>query len=280
MKLQLSMCTLAALALAGYSHAGLVAHYTLDETSGNTAADSATADGAQDATKPGSSGGPLAWGPGVIGNAVILDGAQHLEAADAIGAGATALTLSAWINPAADSGESYHGIYATRSENWGLNIEGRFNDGNKHIDYRYDNQGGGSTGFDSPSGGILEGQWYHIALSWSTDGVDRTYNAYLNGVPLNPSVSSNVATVYQAAGQVWNIGHDPASLNRKFPGMIDDVAVYDMELNAANIAAIYAGGLAGLNAAQVGIVPEPSTVMLSLLAASGFGVVGMRRRLS
>ena len=114
------------------SQATLVAHYKFDEGSGTTATDSAGGD--QNAA---TNQGTIGWTPtGKIGGALDLPGNASLQVADAIGAGATAFTLSVWVNM--DDNPGYDGIFSARdTENWGLNVNGG-SAANLAFDYRFD----------------------------------------------------------------------------------------------------------------------------------------------
>ena len=90
------MAAMASLGLCSPTDADLVALYTFDEGSGSTAQDSATNEGFQTAQQ---NQGTIGWTTeGVIGGALDLPGDASLQAADAIGEGATALTIAVWVN--------------------------------------------------------------------------------------------------------------------------------------------------------------------------------------
>ncbi len=251
---------------AGSSHAVLVAHYRFDEVGADLTNALDSAGGDQNATK--NQGGAISSTAGQIGGAYDLPGNASLQAADAIGAGASAFTISVWVNM--DDTPGYDGIYQTRNENWGINVEGG-SAGALHYDYRFDNDpGGGSTGIDSAGGSAVVGTWQHVAMTWSASG---NYIAYLNGVESVRTASINVATVYTAGSQLWNICDDPCCNGRELNAQIDDLAVWDEELSATQILQIYNGGLAGLDA-PTSLVPEPGTATLALFG----GLLVLRRR--
>ena len=249
---------------AGLSHAALVAHYKFDDGSGSVALDSAGGD--QNAT---TNQGTVSWGSGVIGGAIDLPGNASLQAADAIGAGATAFTISAWVNM--DDTPAYDGIYAARAENMGLNVEGG-SSANLHFDVRYDNESGGSQGIDTANGSVVTGTWHHIAMTW-TSGSTSGGNVYLDGVNVG-SAPTNAATTYQGHLSTWNIGDDPCCGGRELNAQLDDLAVWDEALTEAQIGLIYSGGNAGLDAPTALAVPEPSSALLGLIGALGL----LRRR--
>ena len=223
--------------------AALVAHYKFDDEVGTTALDSATADGSQDAVTNQGTIGWLQFDEGLIGGALDLDGASSLQAPDALGAGATALTISGWINVDATAG--YKGVFSLRPTNWGLNVEGG-GASDYHADLRIANTGGGSQGIDSPNASIVAGQWHHLAITWTTDGVTSTGTGYLDGASVGSTTSG--ATAYDGANDMWNIGDDPCCGGREINAQIDDIAVFDTAMDAAGILQIYNWGLAGKDA--------------------------------
>ncbi|YCM43841.1 LamG domain-containing protein [Verrucomicrobiaceae bacterium 227] len=246
------------------SQATLVAHYKFDEGSGTTATDSAGGD--QNAA---TNQGTIGWTPsGKIGGALDLPGNASLQVADAIGAGATAFTLSVWVNM--DDNPGYDGIFSARdTENWGLNVNGG-SAANLAFDYRFDNPGvstGGSAGVDSPNGSAIVGTWHHIAMTWATDGTTGTGVAYLDGVQV-ATAPGGIESVYSGHLSTWNIGDDPCCAGRELNAQLDDLAVWDEALSPADIAKITAGGNNGLDApSALAAVPEPSTSLLGALAA-------------
>jgi hypothetical protein len=231
-------------------HAALVAHYRFDDEFGNTALDSATADGSQDAFRNQGTIGWSQFDEGLIGGALNLPGGASLQAPDALTSGATAFTISVWFNPRSEA-PAYDGIYVARNENWGVAYEGG-SAADVHIDFRIDNDpGAGSTGFDSPLGSITINTWHHVALTWTSDGSFASSAAYLNGQLVN-SVNSNtnpdMAKIYTGHLSTWNIGDDPCCGGREIDAQIDDLAVFNTALSSTEILQIYNWGLEGKDA--------------------------------
>lgn len=226
---------------------GLVAYYSFDEGSGSSAADHAINDGAQDALRVQ---GTVAWDrsdPRIGSSALSLDGSTSLRADDAIGAGATAFTISVWFKPAAED-PGYDGIFMARNENWGLAYVGS-DAASDRMDYRIDNNpNAGSSALVSADGSITVGQWHHAAMTWSTDGSTATARAYLDGVLISSTdstVHSSMAKIYTGYLSTWNIGDDPAASGREINSVIDDLAVFSEELTPQRVARIHSEGAAG-----------------------------------
>jgi hypothetical protein len=86
---------------------------------------------------------------------------------------------------------------------------------------------------------IQTGLWYHVAGTWnSTSGI----NIYVNGV-LEQSVP--VQTARSQSGQPLMIGNQPTFGPRLFNGLIDEAEIFDRELAAVEVQAIYSAGSAG-----------------------------------
>ncbi|MBK1832912.1 LamG-like jellyroll fold domain-containing protein [Roseibacillus ishigakijimensis] len=264
------------LACAASSQAALVAHYTFDESSGQTAADSAGTP--QNLT---TTNGTVAWTTGQMGGAIDLT-ADVMVANDAIGNGNN-FTISIWVNEA--SGQTgYRGIFTTGADfvdntsgdpivpgggedNWGINVEGT-----RQADMRYNNPTVGSShGVDVPA--FEQNVWQHLVMTFAGDGVSSTGGVYLNGNLIATITQPTFNDLsYNAGGQIWQLGTDRNNDSRRFTGLVDDLAIWDEALSDEQITALYNGGLAGLNAAEV--IPEPSSALLVL---SG-GLLALRRR--
>ena len=86
---------------------------------------------------------------------------------------------------------------------------------------------------------IQTGVWYHVAGTWdSTVGLKM----YVNGVLEN---TSPVLVTRSPSGQPLQIGNQPAFGPRLFNGLIDEAEIFDRELTAAEVQAIYNAGSAG-----------------------------------
>lgn len=87
---------------------------------------------------------------------------------------------------------------------------------------------------------LQNGQWYHVAVT----NVGQSFTLYLNGA----QVATGNMPVNTAAGSTFWMGRDTMTSvgdTRRLDGMVDEVAVYNRALNAAEIQAIYNAGSAG-----------------------------------
>lgn len=85
---------------------------------------------------------------------------------------------------------------------------------------------------------VVAGADYHVVAA-----VDPTGNAvlYVNGTPADSATYSNPGD----ASLALTIGYDPSVGTHHFDGAIDEVAIYDRVLTAAEIAEHYAVGTRG-----------------------------------
>lgn len=224
---------------------GLIALYKFDETEGESAADSAVTDGAQDAI---TDQGFVAWSEdGLIGGALSLDGGTSLSADDALSQGEDgtpgALTITGWFRTNTSGG--YKGVFTSRDTSagnpqlvWGLNVN---QDVPPNGDLRFANGAGASQG--SIVGPFQTEEWVHMAMTYTTDGFAAVGKAYLNGVLVN-TIDSNIRPTYASIGKYF-IGDDPCCGNREFNGLIDEISVWDVALTDSDVSSIYRNGLLG-----------------------------------
>lgn len=231
---------------------GLVALYKLDEGAGDSVSDSATSDGDQSSTAMTGTAGWTA--EGVVGSALDLDGSSFFSVPDALSTTDTAFTMTAWVKPT--SSGSYRGVFATRdleaspNLNWGLNVEGGIQG-----DLRFATSAT-SAGYDTP--GVVQGEWNHLAMTWSTDGITSVGKAYLNGAYVGEYTSdaNDLMTTYDSAG-FYLLGAEP-NPNRAFIGQIDEVGVWNVALSDEQVSDIYRNGIVGN-----GLVP-PTDIPLAI----------------
>ena len=182
--------------------------------------------------------------------------------------------MSAWFKPSSTNQEG--AIFQT---SMGYML---FNNNQLEEEFRYiiteDRQGGGGNQHDyrlDTSGIIMEDTWHFAVMTGTADNSEM--KAYLDG-----EFVGNLT--YQFTG--WNsdldyanIGAMMASLwpgNKEgvyFPGLIDEVALFDRALSAEEIGRYYQ---LGLNGQDLSVVPIPSA--LWLLGSGLIGLIGCRRR--
>lgn len=244
-----------------------VGFYLLDETGGTTTASDASGN-SRDGTYTGF--GDLA---GAQGNPGIPNGGtsvqfggndDHIEFGGAYSGlpnSADLFTLEAWIN-LGDVDPSNGGFavsYFRNNTNNRYHAIGVDDSGQAVIRQNQDGVSGSVTG----SVDLSDGSWHHIVGVFTNDGTADEDQLYVNGVLVGGGngPNSDGATDRIAIG----FRDNRSGGNGEFPGLIDNVGIYDYALSDTQIAAHYAAGI---------VIPEPSSV-----AAVGLlGLLGLRRR--
>jgi len=264
------------LALVTTGSADLVAHWPMNEGSGNTAADVV---GGHDGTLKGG----VAWageGSPMNGNALSFDGAQSgqhetdpgnvnwVDAGTFDVTGGTGLTLAAWIKPESfgigdarviNKGTSWSSadiwwMLSTIGDGTALRMRLKTDDGGPDA---------GTTTLASENGFLEAGQWQHVAGTY--DGSMMRLWVWKPGDALHSEIVSTAKTGTIAVDPTVTvaIGNNgpglPGGLSKTFHGAIDDVRIYNTALSQEEIAAL---------------IPEPVTIALLGLG----GLVVLRRR--
>jgi hypothetical protein len=236
-------------------HAGLVLHYTFDETSGTTAADSSGS--GRSGTLTNMSG--TEWTTGKVGGALSFDGTNDYVSANGYRGitGTSARTIAFWFNTSTgDNTFLHYGGGAGPQFRMGLNSAGSavVNSGNSAV--------------HPISGGFADGTWHHFAVTLPTGAVGTDVKLYMNGAP---STGSGATAINTSTSNDVRLGWNAFGVTGYFNGQLDDVRFYDYELSAGEVSV-----LAGTNSTA----PEPASVFasLGLLSAAGCGLREWRRR--
>ena len=209
-----------------------VAHWTLDETSGSSAADSSG--NGHTATV---NGGVTLGQTGQLGGAFDLNGSNgYLQATGYKGiTGGASRTVSAWIKTTADNADII---------SWGTNSNGQ-----KWVMRVQDTNGTSGALRVEVSGGYIvgstvvnDGQWHHVAAVLESDGSPNVNEVrlYVDGV-LEVASTTQATAINTASGDDVKIGNSQSN-NRYFDGSLDDVRIYDVALDAAQVAVLPTGG--------------------------------------
>ncbi|HOD82834.1 MAG: PEP-CTERM motif protein [Planctomycetes bacterium ADurb.Bin126] len=245
----LAVVTAAFLLSAGPARAGLVAWWSFDEGTGAVAGDAA---GGHAATLQNMEAAD--WVAGHTGGAgdysLSFDGTD--DYVQAIGykgvAGRAARTISAWINSSATNDDIVSYGTNTGSQKWVF----RTNSTNGLAEtLRVEVNGGYQVG----STDIVGTGWTHVVAVWENDGTPNAEDLklYVNGV-LEINSATGAYSINTNSGQdVW-IGGESFDTSRNFAGQIDDVAIWNRALTAAEIAQL-AGG--ALPTAIATVAPKP-----------------------
>jgi hypothetical protein len=214
-------------------------YWRLDETSGATAADSS------DNGSTGDYVGVVAKGTagalGATGAAAAFDGVTGNVAQSATRGGPSVYSTELWFKTTTTSGGKLVGFGNART--------GLSSNYDKHVYLTDDGRlafGVYNNGFDilySPAG-FNDGQWHQVVASQGPAGM-RLYAD-------NQLVGSNAVSANQGYSGYWRVGGDNLNAwpdmpgSAYFAGAIDEVAIYDSALSAAQVDAHYtASGRSG-----------------------------------
>ncbi len=190
-----------------------------------------------------------AFAPGKVGTAFSFDGVdEQVEIADVPGLNpTTAVTLEAWVNPQSLD-RAYNAVVAKSGaggRSYGLWIT---SGGKVHVE----GTGVGSSYAVTATGLVAPGVWTHVAAVITAGS---GFEIYVNGA-LRTQTGSGSPALSASTSPVTIGNSDAASGDYWFAGLIDEVAVFDRALTAAEIQAIYDAGSAGKCAS----VCQPPTV--------------------
>jgi len=216
---------------------GLVGYWKFDDGSGTSAADS---------SGNGNTGtlqnAPTWTSSGMINGALTLNGtSQYVSVASTAALNPGSITVSAWFKlSATPSGRTAVVEKWYDFTHWGYGLEAQPSTGGPNISFTFRNSSD-SSDQQLPSGVVpTVGVWYHAAATYdSSTGIARIY---VNGV-LQQSLTDATANPLQQSSYPLGIGvaEDSGSWQYYFPGVIDDVRVYNVALTASQVLALYNG---------------------------------------
>ena len=200
----------------------LVGHWKMESANGPVVVDSATAGNTAD---DGSWIGPASYIPGVFGEAMGLDGSQHLDiphSPDTNKAGEDT-TISGWIR--VDVWDTDWQCVLAKGEGGRYRIA-RGAGSADTISY----SGGGGDLF---SDGVNDGSWHHV-VAVTEDGVEA--RLYLDGVRRATLAVGSL----DDTGAPLLIGANPESASsRRWKGGIDDVGLFNQAFGDATVTSMF-----------------------------------------
>ncbi len=207
-------------------------YWRLGEAGGTTASDAAGAN-------PGSyDNGPALGQPSLLpadaaNKAVGFDGTDDYVDIQSSGplSPSTAVTVEAWIKPAALPGASEFASIASKPGSYSLQFDGSL------LEFKID-QPGGSRRLQAPLGAIQMGHAYYVVGTF--DGT--TQRLYIDGLEVAEAVRPTEPI--STSGDELRIGSWNGS-EEFFDGAIDEVAVYTAALSSARIDAHYQAAIGG-----------------------------------
>ena len=253
-----------------------IVYYEFDETSGTTAANSATT-GATYTGTFNTSGGSITVNQASFsqGGTAYNFGGGFIGAASALTSSLDEWTVEAWVNY--DSAKvASSTILSNDQGGWnndvliGILPETAGDTGLSNGEFGVSQQGSPGSTRDVAGAALAADAWAHVAVVGSTSA--GTLTVFINGVQVAQDASLSNGVTFNGAD-----GIDTANLTigaarpdsgdagyRPFDGLLDELAIYDSALSDAQILE------------HATLVPEPSST--ALLGLGGLALIMRRRR--
>jgi hypothetical protein len=206
------------------STGGLVSHWTFNEASGTSAADSS----GNSRTATLINGTTRA--PGKFGNAVSLDGANDYVSTpygNGINPATSPHTFTMWIRPKAGTRSQYHIFFGA-------------NNGTNRRLYLGKYSGRFCLGVQASA---CNGTEFTVTENWTFLALvmdKATATLYVNGVKGTGAASVKKYTSYTFSSNIA-VGKHGTDTLREFAGAIDDVRIYNQALSQSQIQSLYSG---------------------------------------
>jgi chitodextrinase len=189
----------------------LLRYWTLDQTSGTTAADVSGNSGSATLV-----GGPT-WTTGVVGNGLDFNGTSAYLNAGNIGP--AKFSLSAWVNVSTTATSDWHAI-VIKQNSYGFEMS------NGRV---YASVGNGSAWTNTVQATIPSGVWKHIV---------QTYDGTTNRLYIDGALVASGAGAFTNSSANLLIGSWNGS-SEYFKGKIDEVRVYNGALTATEVSLLF-----------------------------------------
>ena len=224
---------------------GIVAYWSFDDASGQTAKDEVGGNEGRLGTDSGSDANDPIWARDNHkgGYALRFDGVNdYVNVSHGLSLqGLEALTVEAWIKPEGSADEGYVGSIVRKGDNgaWGTSNWAFFINNNNALVLNMITNNVGQTQFliSSVSNSFTFGQWYHVAGVY--DGANSDASLYINGMLVNSTLSLGSITSSRAVAEQeeLTIGVDArsAGLDTPFNGTIDEVRIYNRSLSSEDV---------------------------------------------
>ncbi len=204
----------------------LLAHWTFDEGSGGTAADTTPAQ------RTGTLQGGASWTTGVSGNAVTLNGTDAHVAAPPLGISTNTLTYAGWIRPDGPPND-WAGIAFSRGG--GVTAGLNFGSGGE-LRYHW---GAGSNPSWTWNSGLVPPQDAWTFVAWVVSPGSATIYMKPEGGSLQSATATGTFDPVLFTPNL-QLGWDTHSQPRRFRGDIDEFRVFRRSLDASEIASLAA----------------------------------------
>jgi hypothetical protein len=173
--------------------------------------------------------------PGEIGNALKLSGnGDYVQLPASIVSGLSDFTVSAWVNPSANSAWSRVFDFGTGTNDYMFLT---LSAGGGPLRFAITTSGNGAEQQLTAPGTLPLNTWSHVAVTLS----GSTGTLYINGTPVATNASMTLhPSDLGATSQDW-IGRSQFNGDPALNGTVDDFQIYDHALSGAQIAALASG---------------------------------------
>lgn len=242
----LSLAAAVTLQSTTFAATDLLHEWKLDENSGATATDTIGAIG-------GGIGGASSWTTGKINNGFKTTGSSlgYVNAGNVPLAGS--FSLSFWVKPEDVSLDwrnivsKHDGAAGTRSMFVGQSL----NDGALRFSLYFD--GTNPVSIDTPAATVASGQWAFVTATWNE--ASKVQSIYVDGILRATATQAGQSfSVSRASNLLFNTNSTSSTAGlgtgswARFPGTVDDVALWNAPLSAGQIKAMNATStIAGLS---------------------------------
>lgn len=185
----------------------------------------------------GSIGGGVAYATGKVGLAFNFAGTGRVTVPDSVSLDqTTAVTMEAWVKPSALTFNNNFGTVIAKSDNTVRNY-GLFVRSNGALHLSYINATGTNVILETVANQIAAGQYRHVAAT--IDTAAGWMRIYMDGKEVK---SGQTAGPMAANDAPVTIGNADSAYNYGFKGVIDEPAVYNQALTAAEVRSNYTIG--------------------------------------
>jgi hypothetical protein len=180
------------------------------------------------------------FAPGQAGQGFLFDGVDdYMDAPDAPALRPASVTMETWISfPTAPTGTQV--IMSKPRANSPLDSYVMWWSSN-FLQCRFGSAAAATPALMAPLSPVV-GQWYHVACSF--DDTTKQLSLYLDGALVANSYA-NISIFYDAASFVLGCDLDNGAPQLFFNGRIDEAAVYNRALSAAEVRGLFEAGAVG-----------------------------------
>lgn len=167
------------------------------------------------------------------------------------------ITMEAWVSPTASPSLDYvvgKGRVASTSstnQNYAVRLRSA-SGGSAALSFIYRNAANNEWNvWNSTADFAVDGDWHHVALTYTWDGTGTSVRAYIDGAPSGGSwhsaggYGSGTSDPYQDNDELWIGSAQAGSPGSSVEGGIDEVAVYREALSDSQIRRHHMSGISG-----------------------------------